>query len=508
MDELAHLAAVAVGSSSCSNVEKLAEGQYNKVFLMTTEAGKEVIVKVPHPNAGRPHFTTASEVATMDYARNVLGLPIPKIHAWNSQASTNSVGAKYIIMEKAPGKELAHVWPTLDGNAKLSIVRSIIQFEKIFTTSNFGAMGGLYYADQVEGEAASIAIDRRDQNSQTSEREFVIGPTTDRRFFDDGRSKIQCDHGPSIGARELTFVKSLKAFPKSPGIFGGPGWYKPSTKEKLACLQDYISVAQYLAPEDPSVSAAVLWHDDLHLGNIFVNPEDPTTITCIIDWQSTHVSPLFRHVRHPEFLDFDGPKVPLGPDVDPRKMPDLPSNFQELSEQEQKDVRRKLDLLVRQRALYKLYEIYSARENPDVYQALLFDELLQGQLIDLAGVAAYHSEPVIKKLLMQLEDDWEQVPQTGGHPCPLHYTELERENNAEELTKWSECTALLTSVMESLGNLPSDWDGAVSHEDFLTVKERLQVVREEFLNHMAKTNEERSQWAEAWPFKDDEAIDE
>lgn len=31
--------------------------------------GNEVIAKVPNPNAGRPHFTTASEVATMDFVR-------------------------------------------------------------------------------------------------------------------------------------------------------------------------------------------------------------------------------------------------------------------------------------------------------------------------------------------------------------------------------------------------------------------------------------------------------
>lgn len=67
MNELARIAAESVGSKSCRNVEKYQEGQYNKVFLVTTEDGKEVIAKVPQPNAGRPHFTTASEVATMDY---------------------------------------------------------------------------------------------------------------------------------------------------------------------------------------------------------------------------------------------------------------------------------------------------------------------------------------------------------------------------------------------------------------------------------------------------------
>lgn len=69
MNELARIAAESVGSRSCRMVEKYQEGQCNKIFLMKTEEGKEVIAKVPQPNAGRPHFTTASEVATMDYVR-------------------------------------------------------------------------------------------------------------------------------------------------------------------------------------------------------------------------------------------------------------------------------------------------------------------------------------------------------------------------------------------------------------------------------------------------------
>lgn len=39
--------------------------------------GREVIAKVPNPNAGRPHFNTASEVATMDFvSRTLLDCPI------------------------------------------------------------------------------------------------------------------------------------------------------------------------------------------------------------------------------------------------------------------------------------------------------------------------------------------------------------------------------------------------------------------------------------------------
>jgi hypothetical protein len=34
--------------------------------------GRQFIARLPNPNAGHPHYTTASEVATLDYV-----LPLP-----------------------------------------------------------------------------------------------------------------------------------------------------------------------------------------------------------------------------------------------------------------------------------------------------------------------------------------------------------------------------------------------------------------------------------------------
>jgi len=48
---------------------KLAEGGYNKVFRLVMNDGKAVIARLPNPNAGPPFYTTASEVATMEFVR-------------------------------------------------------------------------------------------------------------------------------------------------------------------------------------------------------------------------------------------------------------------------------------------------------------------------------------------------------------------------------------------------------------------------------------------------------
>jgi hypothetical protein len=40
---------------------------YNKALLLTMDDGTQAVAKIPNPNAGRPHLTTASEVATMEF---------------------------------------------------------------------------------------------------------------------------------------------------------------------------------------------------------------------------------------------------------------------------------------------------------------------------------------------------------------------------------------------------------------------------------------------------------
>lgn len=69
MNELVKIAAESLGSNSasCVSVQKLPEGNFNKAFLLTLSDGREVVAKVPNPNAGLAFYTTASEVATMDF---------------------------------------------------------------------------------------------------------------------------------------------------------------------------------------------------------------------------------------------------------------------------------------------------------------------------------------------------------------------------------------------------------------------------------------------------------
>jgi hypothetical protein len=89
MNELAKTAALSIGAKRCVDVEKCPDGLYNKAFIFTLEDGRQIVGKVPDPIAGLPHFTTASEVATLDFV-----CISPSLECYKTFANMSSVATK------------------------------------------------------------------------------------------------------------------------------------------------------------------------------------------------------------------------------------------------------------------------------------------------------------------------------------------------------------------------------------------------------------------------------
>lgn len=84
---------------------------------------------------------------------------------------------------------------------------------------------------------------------------------------------------------------------------------------------------QYILPVDNDLNRATLWHNDTHVDNIFVDPNNPADITAITDWQCAEITPLFEYARQPGFLDHDGISAE---GINKIKEPTWPANFEEL----------------------------------------------------------------------------------------------------------------------------------------------------------------------------------
>ncbi|CAG5150661.1 uncharacterized protein ALTATR162_LOCUS2734 [Alternaria atra] len=161
---------------------------------------------------------------------------------------------------------------------------------------------------------AYVALDREIDSSG----EFCIGPSCERGWHTPEETAASRSHfspgpwpdlssfGTALVERELASLgKRLSA--------GTPGAPRGSLDEQIAVLNMAKEVMSRIHERTliGKVSEPVLWHTDLHMGNIYVSEESSEKIVSLIDWQSIVVSPLFLQARFPEFLSVDE-DYPLG----------------------------------------------------------------------------------------------------------------------------------------------------------------------------------------------------
>ncbi|KAJ4373138.1 hypothetical protein N0V83_003429 [Neocucurbitaria cava] len=511
VQELARHAADTVGARACTRIEKYPEGMYNKSMLLTMDNGSQVVAKVPNPNAGLPHFTTASEVATMEFARTILRTPVPKALAWSSQAQKNPVGAEYIIMEKAPGIELERVWPKMVAEDRFAVVKAIAGFQKAWTEVSFTKYGSLYFSEdlgKLQTDKEPLYIDAN--GAQITNHRFAVGPCTGREWVDSGRAAINFDRGPhqsleefhaAIGHREISCVKQLPELPKSPITLCGPGTYRPTREKKLKALHCYLELIQFLLPADRTISSPHLWHSDLHVANIFVDPSNPTKILSIIDWQSTELSPLYFQARQPQIIDYDGGPSPTGSGglLD---RPQLPKDFKTLDPSS--PARRRAQALFLQQSLCVLYNTMTHRKIPLLYAALQFQQTPSYLLLLLARNLLIDGEATYLAHVADLESSWDDffsVATTGKNspPYPFAFSAQEHREFDADAEGAAHGMEVMREVKESLGELFPE-QGLVRSELYNEALHALAQVKEQVIDAFARDGGEREKWEKGWPF--------
>ncbi|KAL9103362.1 MAG: hypothetical protein Q9163_001574 [Psora crenata] len=503
VNQLARLAAEAVGSKNCVSIENCPDGMHNKVLLLNMDDGAQAIAKVPYANAGKPHFTTASEVATMDFARNVLGTPVPRVYAWSSRANENLVGAEYIIMEKAPGIQLDDVWQKMGFKERWAVTQTVAHHQSLWTSIRFQKLGSLYYAQDLDKQNLDNPLYIDLDGNEIVDMKFAVGPSNGREFVDDGRANINFDRGPwntlqdyllAIGDRERTCVKSVAKLPKSPITLCGPGTYQPTREKKLKALQYYSSLIEYLLPTDQSISTPSLWHSDLHTGNIFVNPNDYTEVVGFIDWQATEIAPLFNQIRQPYFLDHRGPPV-RG-----LERPCLPENLADLDPAE----REEANAMYVKRSLCSAYRWLLNQKYPRLYRALDFRETPTFELMLVPRNMLVDGEPTFLAQVVHLEKIWDMLPSVlaAGRPTlPFCFSDAEKAQIESDVEGALRGMQAMNAVQETLGDLFPEL-GAVQPERYEETKDALRQVKPQVIDDFAKTEEEKQAWEETWPFDD------
>jgi hypothetical protein len=186
---LSRLAAESVDRSPDDIVsfEKLAEGGFNRTFLITMRDDFQLVARIPYPVTVPKSYAVASEVATMDFLRSS-GLPIPNVYGY-SPTSDNVAETEYIFMEFVDGTKLSDIWFDLREREIESVVRQLVQLEAKMMLVSFPAGGSLYYAQDLERVAGKPGIPLKDER-------FCIGPDVRLQLWYGRRSLLDVYRGP------------------------------------------------------------------------------------------------------------------------------------------------------------------------------------------------------------------------------------------------------------------------------------------------------------------------
>ncbi|CAA7260073.1 unnamed protein product [Cyclocybe aegerita] len=480
---LADIGVKAAEARYCTSFEKLDEGLFNRAFLLRFDNDKELIARIPFPVAGPRHFMTASEVATMEYIRTELELPVPRVRAWSSHAESTAVGTEFIVYDKVPGVPLWSRWwdPEVKGIVAMNIITTIVFFERVMLDKRFSQIGSLYFKEDLPSFLQDRTLYSPKVTSTPNSERFHIGPSLYREFWRGGRAALDIDRGPWPDIH--SFAHALSACERA--------WLKQrpeaTSPKHLALLDDYDKLVPFLIP---AITPFTLWHPDMHRGNILATETNPCEITGIIDWQSSLVGPFFMQATPSPLLHYSAsPYVDYTPGSSTN--PKFAPGYEGLNTEERRIADRAHKAAFRARA----YELKMNEFNPAMADVVNQAPMRELSIQPIRAITRGTSEGLlaIRDALIDVSDYWDIIVRSHSKdpstvPCPIHYTDIERERHMAEYESLIKPWRLRETLHEQLGLDP---DGFVLSEKYEEVKEAHDMLREKLIN---EAEPEEKEW--------------
>lgn len=306
----------ALGLSGVPSIEFLAEGAFNKIYVVTYD-GTEAIIRVSLPIL--PELKTESEVATIAWVRRHTSMPVPKVLAFQSDRQ-NPIGFEWIIMERVKGKVLEGAWKEMSFSVKESLVRQMAQFCSELFDHPMDSIGSLYGTclsgtpSVRMGPSTSLGFVTRNPKS-TPHR----GPFTSPREWIAAR----LDAAENDTRYRLKLAQELEALSttahhgeEEDGILNATNFSTSDSEdnddaddegfdEETENLETSLKIIKKLRAQLPNIISAepepfVFVHDDLNQRNMLV--DDEGQLTGIVDWECVSTYPISLACDFPCFL--------------------------------------------------------------------------------------------------------------------------------------------------------------------------------------------------------------
>lgn len=248
----------------------------------------------------------------------------------------------------------------------------------------------------------------------------------------------------------------------------GPG----SPELAITLLDQIIASAPYLVPDKEDLNKIILWHTDLHFGNIMISPTGPAHITGIIDWQNLSTGPYFSKACLASCMLFRGEFVQSQPLI---WWPQLPDNFDDLSPERQKDAR----IQVWHGQRLKRYEAKVYKQNEGLrLNAMITAELdlVESLLLHIPLASHYGGLISLRESVRRIWSQWTRISPPGT-PCPINFTEDEIKDHEEAMVRVTRYDEACEALRFRVSCYP---DGNVPKEDLETATEKRQTEEDKW----------------------------
>ncbi|KAI1976664.1 hypothetical protein LOZ54_006603 [Ophidiomyces ophidiicola] len=440
--DFAQLCAIAVGlsegASRVASYEKK-EGGYNRAFVLALDNGRRVVARIPTRVAGAPRLATNSEVATVRYLQSKISLPVPAILAWSDDPA-NPVGCEYTIQEHAEGVQLDEHWSQMNTHQHMLCTKALSFKLSELASLDFPAYGSIYFAD-APIDVASLKIPLEDG--------FCIGPYCSPLFWNlgAGEPELYGESSPNRGpwTKLSGYASGLidtaySRLPTEQVAAQDRRHFRGSVGEHRRLLKICHETMKLLIEDRRVQDASIptLLHADYNKRNIFVSPDDPTTITGFIDWQLTCIEPAFIYAQNtPDFAAL--------PDIDP-------SEEEEDSSPKNRDEEKLLkDLSI----CHQTYDVIATYKCPKLRPARQLDPSLF-RLFHYCFTSWRDGAPALRQELIDLAALWPKLNLPGSE-CPYSPTEEELAEHARHFEDFESMQKLKMWLKVSMGTTGDGW---------------------------------------------------
>ena len=239
-------------------------------------------------------------------------------------------------------------------------------------------------------------------------------------------------------------------------------------------LHTLCMAVPHIIPRSASQNQPLLWHKDLHFGNLFVSTKGE--VSCIVDWQDTDILPLFLAARIPQFIQVEHDALLL----------ELPEDFSSMPEARRLDVWERY----RQSMLQQYYLADLSESLPDL--AALFEDRqlapVRKQVETFARIPSTEDVGALflRETLLRIQRHWSDFLHDEGiaMQCPIKIEGDELINHQRDGRRYNEFQDLLKA-----SNVPVADEGWVPVDEFSERQAGLKIVIMETIESLKSQSE-------------------